>query len=95
MIVLEPGDDVSLLDAHPLLDGQFNDGAHQLRSDDDFAVAGGGHVRVGLEDAPFGSEMSNVEWVEDAAQHIENAGGRIASANDVRAALDNTKLENQ
>ncbi|MCG8694698.1 MAG: 3-keto-5-aminohexanoate cleavage protein [Minwuiales bacterium] len=58
-------------------------------------VAGGGHVRVGLEDAPFGSEMSNVEWVEDAARRIENAGGRIANANDVRTALDNTKLENQ
>ena len=30
------------------------------------ALARGGMIRVGLEDAPLGSEMSNVEWVRAA-----------------------------
>lgn len=30
------------------------------------AVERGGMIRVGLEDAPLGSEMSNVEWVREA-----------------------------
>lgn len=30
------------------------------------AVARGGMVRVGLEDAPLGSDMSNVDWVREA-----------------------------
>jgi len=51
------------------------------------AVAEGGHVRVGLEDAPWGSEKSNVEWVREAAQRIENAGSTLATAEEVRAAL--------
>lgn len=37
------------------------------------AVARGGHVRVGLEDAPFGSEIDNVTWVERARRAIEKA----------------------
>lgn len=52
------------------------------------AVAEGGHVRVGLEDAPWGSEKSNVEWVREAVQRIENAGGVLASAQAVRAAVN-------
>lgn len=51
------------------------------------ALMEGGHVRVGLEDAPFGSDKSNLEWVEEAAQRIRDAGGELASAMDVRAAL--------
>ena len=51
------------------------------------AVMEGGHVRVGLEDAPLGSDKSNLRWVEDAAQRIGNAGGELATARDVRAAL--------
>jgi uncharacterized protein (DUF849 family) len=51
------------------------------------AVAEGGHVRVGLEDAPLGSERTNVEWVEQARARIENAGGELASAEEIRAAL--------
>ena len=50
-------------------------------------VARGGHVRVGLEDAPFGSETTNVAWVEDAARLVERAGGRVATAAEVRADL--------
>lgn len=36
-------------------------------------VARGGHVRVGLEDAPFGSQISNISWVEIARRAIEKA----------------------
>jgi uncharacterized protein (DUF849 family) len=51
------------------------------------AVELGGHVRVGLEDAPLGSDRTNVEWVEHARREIEAAGGTVASVADVRAAL--------
>jgi 3-keto-5-aminohexanoate cleavage enzyme len=51
------------------------------------AVAAGGHVRVGLEDAPLGAETTNVRWVEQGASAIENAGGHVATATEVRRAL--------
>src|SRR5262245_34461043 len=51
------------------------------------AVRRGGHVRVGLEDAPLGSSRSNLDWVRAGRDAIERAGGRIASAGEVRAAL--------
>jgi len=51
------------------------------------AVAAGGHVRVGLEDAPFGSKRSNLDWVETAAKAIKKAGGKLASAAEIRAQL--------
>lgn len=51
------------------------------------AVRQGGHVRVGLEDAPHGSDRSNVEWLLAARRAIEDAGGSLASAREVRAAL--------
>jgi uncharacterized protein (DUF849 family) len=50
-------------------------------------VAEGGHVRVGLEDAPFGSTRSNVEWVEAAVKAIDTAGGEVATVDDVRGVL--------
>jgi uncharacterized protein (DUF849 family) len=50
-------------------------------------VAEGGHVRVGLEDAPWGSERSNLEWVEAAVRAIDNAGGELATATEIRALL--------
>jgi uncharacterized protein (DUF849 family) len=50
-------------------------------------VAAGGHLRVGLEDAPFGSERSNPQWVAHAARAIAAAGGDLATADEVRAAL--------
>ena len=50
-------------------------------------VARGGHVRVGLEDAPLGSSRSNLDWVRAGREAIERAGGKIASAAQVRAAL--------
>lgn len=51
------------------------------------AVERGGHVRVGLEDAPRLSERGNLWWVEDAVKSIQAAGGNIASAEDVRTSL--------
>jgi len=50
-------------------------------------LARGGHIRVGLEDAPLGSPWSNLEWVEHAVAMIEDFGGTLASAADIRAAL--------
>ena len=50
-------------------------------------VARGGHVRVGLEDMAYGCESSNAELVAGAAKEIHRAGGTLASAQDVRAAL--------
>lgn len=52
------------------------------------AVERGGHVRVGLEDAPLDSDWTNVEWTEHARQEIEKAGGVLATADEVRAALE-------
>lgn len=52
-------------------------------------VEKGGHVRVGLEDAPLGSSRTNVDWVEHARAEIEAAGGTIATAADVRTELAN------
>ncbi|HUH85889.1 MAG TPA: 3-keto-5-aminohexanoate cleavage protein [Stellaceae bacterium] len=50
-------------------------------------VAAGGHVRVGLEDAPLGNAIGNGEWVRRAAGAIRAAGGTLATAAEVRAAL--------
>ena len=52
------------------------------------AIERGGHVRVGLEDAPLGSARSNVEWTVAARRAIEGAGGRLASSAEVRGALN-------
>jgi uncharacterized protein (DUF849 family) len=50
-------------------------------------VAKGGHVRVGLEDAPLGSTMSNLQWVEEAVRLVREAGGEPASGPEVRQGL--------
>jgi len=51
------------------------------------AVEEGGHVRVGLEDAPLGASKHNVEYVEAARDAIEDIGGTVASTSDVRERL--------
>lgn len=51
------------------------------------AVAHGGHVRVGLEDAPFGTALTNVAWVELAARRVRGCGGEVAGVAEMRAAL--------
>jgi uncharacterized protein (DUF849 family) len=48
------------------------------------AVARGGHVRVGLEDLTLGSSDANLDLVREAVQQIQAAGGRVATAAEVR-----------
>jgi uncharacterized protein (DUF849 family) len=49
------------------------------------AVARGVHVRVGLEDAPFGDPRSNAQWVEAAAKLVRAAGAEPATTAQIRA----------
>jgi len=51
------------------------------------AVAAGGHVRVGLEDAPIGSASGNLDWVERAITAIDRAGATLATPAEVRRSL--------
>jgi 3-keto-5-aminohexanoate cleavage enzyme len=55
-------------------------------------VALGGHVRVGLEDAPFHSPRKNIELVEAAVTAIQKAGGEPATATEIRASLAAYKM---
>ncbi len=57
------------------------------------AVAAGGHVRVGLEDAPLGTTLDNAAWVGRAAAAITAAGGTLATAAEIRAALGDSRGE--
>lgn len=50
-------------------------------------VRQGGHIRVGLEDAPMGCARGNRELTERAQRLIASAGGRLATTAEVRAAL--------
>ena len=50
-------------------------------------VRQGGHVRVGLEDAPMGCATGNLALAQDAARRITETGGRLATASEVRASL--------
>jgi 3-keto-5-aminohexanoate cleavage enzyme len=50
----------------------------------------GGHIRVGLEDAPLGSPRSNLELVEHMVAMIEDFGSTLATASEIRAALKGT-----
>jgi uncharacterized protein (DUF849 family) len=56
------------------------------------AIAEGGHVRVGLEDASLGCTKSNVELVEDAVRVIETCAGELATAPQIRAELRGIEL---
>lgn len=53
----------------------------------DMTVARGGHVRTGLEDVPLGCADDNRTLTENAVAAIEQAGGRPASIDEVRAML--------
>lgn len=50
------------------------------------AVERGGHVRVGLEDRPWGVEETNRGLVEEAVRLVQAAGGNVATPADVRTA---------
>lgn len=47
----------------------------------------GGHIRVGLEDAPFGTKQTNMQLVEEAARLIRANGAEPATVAEMRAAL--------
>ncbi|MBV1876997.1 MAG: 3-keto-5-aminohexanoate cleavage protein [Pseudomonadales bacterium] len=51
------------------------------------AVARGGHVRTGLEDAPVHSKATNVSLVQACVDTIQGVGAEPATGTDVRAAL--------
>jgi len=50
-------------------------------------VALGGHIRVGLEDAPLGTKSTNLELVEEAVRMVRNAGAEPATSAEMRQAL--------
>jgi hypothetical protein len=47
----------------------------------------GGHVRVGLEDAPHGTERGNLDWTRQAVAAIRASGREPATPAEVRSAL--------
>jgi uncharacterized protein (DUF849 family) len=51
----------------------------------------GGHVRVGLEDAPHNSTRTNLAMVEAAVDAVQKAGGEPATASEVRIAMTTCK----
>jgi 3-keto-5-aminohexanoate cleavage enzyme len=55
-----------------------------------YAVERGGHVRVGLEDAPFGARKTNVQLTEEAVRLIRSVGKEPASTKEIRLALGPT-----
>ena len=48
------------------------------------AIELGAHLRVGLEDAPFGCQKSNLELVEQATNIILKSDRRLATVDDIR-----------
>lgn len=48
-------------------------------------VARGWHLRVGLEDAPFGTALGNADLVRQAVAAVERVGGRVATGAQVRS----------
>lgn len=58
----------------------------------DEIVYRGGHVRVGLEDAPMGHPVANLTQVSDARARIEAAGASVATAKDIRESLKAVKV---
>ena len=51
------------------------------------AVAAGLHVRVGIEDAPFTSTRTNLDWVRHAVREVEAAGGTPMTAAQLSSSL--------
>jgi uncharacterized protein (DUF849 family) len=50
-------------------------------------IARGGHVRVGLEDAPLGTTMTNLALVEEAVRLVRQHGAEPATPAEMRQAL--------
>ena len=52
----------------------------------DAALARGGHLRVGLEDAPLDRTRTNAEVVAEAGRAVQQSGRQLATASEVRRA---------
>jgi 3-keto-5-aminohexanoate cleavage enzyme len=50
-------------------------------------IARGGHIRVGLEDAPFGTSATNLAMVEEAVRIVRENGAEPATSAEMRQAL--------
>ena len=50
-------------------------------------LAAGGHIRTGLEDAYFQSELGNLQLVRQVAQNIHHEGYEIGTAAQLRKSL--------
>jgi uncharacterized protein (DUF849 family) len=50
-------------------------------------VKRGGHVRVGLEDAPLGTRATNLEMLEEAIRMVREHGGEPATPKEMRDTL--------
>jgi uncharacterized protein (DUF849 family) len=53
-------------------------------------VRRGGHIRVGLEDAPLGTRATNLEMVEEAIRMVRDLGAEPATPAEMRQALATT-----
>jgi uncharacterized protein (DUF849 family) len=58
-----------------------------LRKIAPYAISAGAHIRVGLEDAPLGTDRTNLQWVKDAVDTVHAAGGSLATAKEIRQSL--------
>jgi uncharacterized protein (DUF849 family) len=84
----------SYLDAHLALLAEYDPGAPwmaaglgvDIRPLIGMAVERGGHIRVGLEDRPWGVNETNRGLVEEAVRLVRAAGGEVATPAEVRAA---------
>lgn len=52
-----------------------------------YAASRGGHIRVGLEDAPLGTRETNVSLVRGAANRLGKSGYSLATPDEVRRAM--------
>ena len=58
-----------------------------------YALERGGHLRVGIEDAAGGSDMSNVEGVAAARELADKVGRPVVSAEAAKQLLKTTRKE--
>jgi 3-keto-5-aminohexanoate cleavage enzyme len=52
-----------------------------------YAISRGGHIRIGLEDAPWATDLTNRMWVDEAVCLLRAHGAEAAPAKVIRATL--------